>query len=147
MLRITIPEMEFWDERKEEFRYTKEQTLQLEHSLVSLSKWESKFCKPFLSKQEKTLEEMTRISRPQAVCVRSTVICSLSMVILAFCSIGSPCVIWIEFAHTPPVGASAGGDGQGAARCGRTPHGAAQGERAGVYCPSLWLRSWCAFMW
>ena len=49
--------MEFWDERKEEFRYTKEQTLQLEHSLVSLSKWESKFCKPFLSKQEKTLEE------------------------------------------------------------------------------------------
>lgn len=57
MLRITIPEMEFWDERKEEFRYTKEQTLQLEHSLVSLSKWESKFCKPFLSKQEKTLEE------------------------------------------------------------------------------------------
>jgi hypothetical protein len=57
MLRITIPEMEFWDERKEEFRYAKEQTLQLEHSLVSLSKWESKFCKPFLSKQEKTLEE------------------------------------------------------------------------------------------
>lgn len=39
MLRITIPEMEFWDERKEEFRYTKEQTLQLEHSPVSLSKW------------------------------------------------------------------------------------------------------------
>lgn len=57
MLRITIPAMEFWDERKEEFCYTKEQNLQLEHSLVSLSKWESKFCKPFLSKQAKTEEE------------------------------------------------------------------------------------------
>ena len=45
MLRITIPAEEFWDEVNEEFIYTKEQTLQLEHSLVSLSKWESKWCK------------------------------------------------------------------------------------------------------
>ena len=57
MLQITIPAVELWDERKQEFITTKEQTLQLEHSLVSISKWESKWCKPFLSKQEKTFEE------------------------------------------------------------------------------------------
>lgn len=57
MLQITIPAVEQWDERKQEFVTTKEQTLQLEHSLVSLSKWESKWCKAFLTKQEKTLEE------------------------------------------------------------------------------------------
>ena len=58
MLRITIPVgEEQWDDEKEIFIYPKEQTLQLEHSLVSLSKWESKWCKPFLSRKEKTLEE------------------------------------------------------------------------------------------
>lgn len=57
MLRITIPAVEYWDEQKQEFVYTKEQTLQLEHSLVSLSKWESKWCKAFLTKNEKSFEE------------------------------------------------------------------------------------------
>ena len=57
MLRITIPAIEQWDERKQEFVNTKEQTLQLEHSLVSLSKWESKWCKAFLSNNNKTHEE------------------------------------------------------------------------------------------
>ena len=58
MLQITIPAVESWDERKEEFVVVKkEQTLQLEHSLVSLSKWESKWCKPFLAKQDMTLEQ------------------------------------------------------------------------------------------
>ena len=57
MLRIIIPAIELWDENKEEFINTKEQTLQLEHSLVSLSKWESKWNKPFLSKDTKTEEE------------------------------------------------------------------------------------------
>ena len=57
MLRIVIPGQEFWDEEKQEFINTKEQVLQLEHSLISLSKWESKWCKVFLSKQEKTAEE------------------------------------------------------------------------------------------
>lgn len=58
MLQITIPAVELWDENKEEFvTASKEQTLQLEHSLVSLSKWESKWCKPFLSNEEKTQEE------------------------------------------------------------------------------------------
>ena len=57
MLRITIPATETWDESKQEFNRTKERTLQLEHSLVSLSKWESKWCKPFLSQKDKTYEE------------------------------------------------------------------------------------------
>lgn len=57
MLQITIPAAEMWDERIEEFVYAKEQTIQLEHSLLSLSKWESKWGKPFLSKNKLTDEE------------------------------------------------------------------------------------------
>lgn len=58
MLYITLPAIEGWDEAKEEFvQYSKEQTLQLEHSLVSLAKWESKWCKPFYSVKDKTVEE------------------------------------------------------------------------------------------
>ena len=56
MLRITLP-VELWDEGKQEFVYLTRQTLELEHSLVSLSKWESKMGKPFLSKNGKTYEE------------------------------------------------------------------------------------------
>ncbi len=58
MLEITIPEVEQFDEEKEEFVTAKAQTIKLEHSLVSLSKWESKWCKPFLSKEEKSMAEM-----------------------------------------------------------------------------------------
>lgn len=58
MLPITIPPVEAYDDTKEEFVILeKEQTLQLEHSLVSISKWESKWCKPFLSNEEKSIEE------------------------------------------------------------------------------------------
>lgn len=57
MLEIIIPSAELWDRQNERFVYTKEQTLRLEHSLVSISKWESKWHKSFLSKDEKTYEE------------------------------------------------------------------------------------------
>lgn len=58
MLRITVTICpEYWDEEKEEFVKPRERVIQLEHSLVSLSKWESKWCKPFFTKQEKTYEE------------------------------------------------------------------------------------------
>ena len=57
MLKITIPAREMFDEKTQTFFSIKEQTLQLEHSLVSLSKWESKWCKSFLSSKEKTREE------------------------------------------------------------------------------------------
>ena len=59
MLRIEIPiNPEGWDEKKQEFVKPKTQILQLEHSLVSLSKWESKWCKPFFSNEEKSYEEV-----------------------------------------------------------------------------------------
>lgn len=57
MLWISIPSVERWDEVKQEFVYAKKQNLQLEHSLVSVSKWEAKWQKPFLAKREKTVEE------------------------------------------------------------------------------------------
>ena len=57
MLTITIPEIEIYDPIKEEFVKIKKQTLSLEHSLVSISKWESKWNKPFLSSEDKTTEE------------------------------------------------------------------------------------------
>lgn len=57
MLRLTLPPVEEWDERTETFVYSTETTLQLEHSLVSLSKWESKWHKPFLHTANMTDEE------------------------------------------------------------------------------------------
>jgi hypothetical protein len=57
MLKIVIPPNEAFDETTNEFISFKGQTIQIEHSLVSLSKWESKWHKPFLSKGEKTTEE------------------------------------------------------------------------------------------
>lgn len=58
MLQIKIPASEAWDEKQEMFIETsKEQTLVLEHSLVSISKWETKWCKPFLGNENKTAEQ------------------------------------------------------------------------------------------
>jgi hypothetical protein len=55
MLVITIAGEEYFDDSKQEFIKFPSTTISLEHSLVSLSKWESKWCKPFL----KTFEEKT----------------------------------------------------------------------------------------
>ena len=58
MLRIKVPmTAEGWDPEKEEFVEAETFTLQLEHSLVSLSKWESKWNRAFLSKKGMTDEE------------------------------------------------------------------------------------------
>ena len=58
MLRLVIPiSPEGWDEEKNEFIEPKTQVLQLEHSLVSISKWESKWCRPFISNKDMTVEE------------------------------------------------------------------------------------------
>lgn len=58
MLTINVPSIEQWDEVKQEFVYFKGQTLCLEHSLVSISKWEAKFHKAFLTAERKTPEEV-----------------------------------------------------------------------------------------
>lgn len=58
MLRITIPAGDLWDEVNERFIIVEEQTLELEHSLFSLSEWETKWLKPFLTKEIKTQEEI-----------------------------------------------------------------------------------------
>ena len=57
MLQLDIPGLELFDEGKSEFIEIKGQVIQVEHSLVSVSKWESKWNKPFLSKEPKTTEE------------------------------------------------------------------------------------------
>jgi len=59
MLWITIPEQQLWNEIEEQFFIIPEKTIKLEHSLVSLAKWESKWKKPFLDdKKDKTKEEL-----------------------------------------------------------------------------------------
>ena len=57
MLPVSIPAIEIWDPKRRVFVNHEAITLHLEHSLVSLSKWESKWNKPFLSKKDKTDEE------------------------------------------------------------------------------------------
>lgn len=57
MLTITIPATELFNDETQLFTNTEETILQLEHSLVSLSKWEQKWEKPFLGKEERTTEE------------------------------------------------------------------------------------------
>jgi len=57
MLKITVPGRELWDENNSVFVQMKSTDLVLEHSLVSLSKWESAYKKPFLTKEKKTREE------------------------------------------------------------------------------------------
>ena len=58
MLTIKIPDTEYYNDEISQFVSVKERTIDLEHSLVSLSKWEAKWCKPFLGKDQKTSEEV-----------------------------------------------------------------------------------------
>ena len=58
MLRIDVPDTEFFDNESQCFVNIKGQTLALEHSLVSIAKWESKWNVPFLSKTHEKTREM-----------------------------------------------------------------------------------------
>jgi len=57
MLTIHVPAVRLWDSKLEEFSYTKEYTFIIEHSLISISKWESTWHIPFISDDKKTYEQ------------------------------------------------------------------------------------------
>lgn len=57
MLRLEVITEEGYDESSEQFVAASSRILELEHSLLSLSKWESKWCVPFLSTNSKTEEQ------------------------------------------------------------------------------------------
>ena len=54
MIRISTPSGEFYDDKTQEFKTVVGQTVLLEHSLRSLAKWEARWKKPFLSKEQTT---------------------------------------------------------------------------------------------
>lgn len=58
MLKLLIKGDEYFNEEDSTFQTTADAELELEHSLISLSKWESKYQKPFLSSIAKTSEEI-----------------------------------------------------------------------------------------
>lgn len=58
MLELIIPAYELFNEETQEFINKPERILKLEHSLVSISKWEAKWNKPFLSNKKKTFDEV-----------------------------------------------------------------------------------------
>lgn len=57
MLTITIPNREYYNESTGMFETSEGRVIQLEHSLISISRWEAIWEKPFLSETEKTYEE------------------------------------------------------------------------------------------
>lgn len=57
MLEIKISAKEGFNNSTQEFINTKETVLCLEHSLVSISKWEAKYKKPFINENNKSEEE------------------------------------------------------------------------------------------
>lgn len=57
MLQIIVKENDFFDEKTSSFIHVDEQILDLEHSLVSISKWESKWNKSFINTKNFSVEE------------------------------------------------------------------------------------------
>jgi len=59
MLLIVVPDKEFFDNNTNQFFTVKGGELQLEHSLISLSKWESKWHIPFLDDDKRSKHKKT----------------------------------------------------------------------------------------
>ena len=71
MLKIIVPGTTLWDEVNEVFIETEDTELILEHSLVSVSKWEAIWHKSFVSNKEKSVDEI--ISYIECMCMNDTV--------------------------------------------------------------------------
>ena len=56
MLKLLVKGVDYWNEATEEFISTRDTELCLEHSLVSVSKWESKWHKHFIGNKDLTTE-------------------------------------------------------------------------------------------
>lgn len=57
MLKLSLPKLDIWDEKTEEFKEIGGQTIELEHSLYTLAGWEAKWKTPFASKKGLTQEQ------------------------------------------------------------------------------------------
>lgn len=62
MLQLKIPAFEYFNDDTQTFHQVKDTILRMEHSLVSISKWESRWCKPFIS-SKKNVEETIDYAR------------------------------------------------------------------------------------
>jgi len=71
VLTIIVPGIDLYDEANAVFTTAEGFVLDLEHSLVSLSKWESIYEKPFLSSETKTDEEV--FAYIKAMCITTNI--------------------------------------------------------------------------
>lgn len=70
-ITVTVPSVELFDSKEQRFFMVDEVVLEMEHSLVSLSKWEARFKKPFLGAAQKSIEET--YGYMQAMCLDPSV--------------------------------------------------------------------------
>lgn len=73
MKYITIAEQEVFDESSMSFISVKETKLQLEHSLVSVSKWESRWKKPFMETMGPNMTAEEFISYVECMCITQNI--------------------------------------------------------------------------
>lgn len=67
MLELLIPDSEYFNEKTNKFVIVKGGSVKLEHSLISISKWESKWVRPFLSDKPMTPEEQADYIRQMTI--------------------------------------------------------------------------------
>ena len=66
MLELNI-EGDFFDEKNDRFIKVEPRIVRLEHSLLSVSKWEAKFEKPFLDRKEKSQDEIRSYAKMMVI--------------------------------------------------------------------------------